>query len=86
MATCPDCDYEEIDTDDLEEGDALSCPECGRKLVLGEDGDLQVADGDDDLDDDDDEEDEEEEDDDADDDDDVDDLDDDDEEEENLDE
>ena len=77
MATCPDCDYEEIDTDDLEEGDALSCPECGRKLVLGEDGDLQVADGDDDLDDDDDEDEEEEEDDDEDDDDDVDDLDDD---------
>lgn len=79
MATCPDCDYEEIDTDDLEEGDALSCPECGRKLVLGEDGDLNFADGDDDLDDDDDEdedEEEEEDDDDGDDDDDLDDLDD----------
>jgi len=76
MATCPDCDYEEIDTDDLEEGDALSCPECGRKLVLAEDGGLQFADGDDDLDDDDDEDEEEEEDDDdADDDDDIDDLD-----------
>jgi len=78
MATCPDCDYEEIDTDDLEEGDALSCPECGRKLVLGEDGDLEFADGDDDLDDDDDEDDDEEEEDDDedDDDDDLDDLDD----------
>lgn len=79
MATCPDCDYEEIDTDDLEEGDALSCPECGRKLVLGEDGDLEFADGDDDLDDDEDEDEEEEEeedDDDEDDDDDIDDLDD----------
>ena len=77
MATCPDCDYEEIDTDDLEEGDALSCPECGRKLVLGEDGDLEFAGGDDDLDDDDEDEEEEEEDDDddADDDDDLDDLD-----------
>ena len=75
MATCPDCDYEEIETADLEEGDALSCPECGRKLVLGEDGDLQFADGDDDLDDDDDDEDEDEEEDD--DDDDLDDLDDD---------
>jgi hypothetical protein len=73
MATCPDCDYEEIDTDDLEEGDALSCPECGRKLVLGEDGDLAFADGDDDLDDDDEDEDEEEEEDDEDDDDDLDD-------------
>ena len=55
MATCPDCDFEEIDTDALDEGDALSCPECGRKLVLGEDGSLEFADGDDDLDDDDDE-------------------------------
>ena len=61
MATCPDCDYEEIDTDELEEGDGLSCPECGRKLVLGEEGDLQFADGDDDLDEDDDDEEEEEE-------------------------
>ena len=81
MATCPDCDYEEIDTDELDEGEALSCPECGRKLVLGEDGNLEFADGDDDLDDDDEDE-EEEEDDDEDDDDDVDDLDDDAEEEE----
>ena len=61
MATCPDCDYEEIDTDELEEGDALACPECGRKLVLGEEGDLQFADGDNDLDEDDDEDEEEEE-------------------------
>jgi hypothetical protein len=77
MATCPDCDYEEIDTDDLEEGDALSCPECGRKLVLGEEGDLSFAAGDDDVDEDDDDEDDddEDEDDDEDDDDDVDDLD-----------
>lgn len=82
MATCPDCDYEEIDADDLEEGDALSCPECGRKLVLGEDGTLEFADGDDDEDDDEDEDEEEEDDDDGDDDDDdLDDLDDEDEEE-----
>ena len=66
MATCPDCDFEEIDTDDLDEGEALSCPECGRKLVLGDDGNLEFADGDDDLDDDDDDDDEEEEDDDED--------------------
>ena len=76
MATCPDCDFEEIDTDDLDEGDALSCPECGRKLVLGEDGNLEFADGDDDLDDDED----------ADDDDDIDDLDEDAEDEEEYDE
>jgi len=60
MATCPDCDYEEIDADELEEGDPVSCPECGRKLVLAEDGSLEFADGDDDLDDDDDDEDEDE--------------------------
>jgi ribonuclease E len=86
MATCPDCDFEEIDTDDLDEGDSLSCPECGRKLVLGEDGNLEFADGDDDVDDDDDEDEEEEEDDDDGDDDDIDDIDDDDEDEEEYDE
>ena len=87
MATCPDCDFEEIDTDALEEGDALSCPECGRKLVLGEDGDLAFADGDEDLDDDeDDDEEEEDEEEDGDDDDDLDDLDDAEEDEEEVDE
>jgi ssDNA-binding Zn-finger/Zn-ribbon topoisomerase 1 len=85
MATCPDCDYEEIDADELEEGDPVSCPECGRKLVLAEDGSLEFVDGDDDLDDDDDEDEEEEEEDDADDDD-IDDLDEVDEEEEDVDE
>ena len=82
MATCPDCDYEEIDADDLEEGDALSCPECGRKLVLGEDGNLQFADGEEDVDDDEDDDEEEDDEEEADDDDDLDDLDDEDEEEE----
>jgi hypothetical protein len=60
MATCPDCEFDDIDLDEHEEGDTLSCPECGRLLVLnGED--LDFADDDDDLDDDDDEEEEEEE-------------------------
>jgi ssDNA-binding Zn-finger/Zn-ribbon topoisomerase 1 len=86
MATCPDCDYEEIDTDDIDEGEALSCPECGRKLVLGEDGNLEFADGDDDLDDDDDDEEDEDDDEDGDDDDDLDDVDEDAEEEEDFDE
>ena len=86
MATCPDCDYEEIDADDLEEGDALSCPECGRKLVLGEDGNLEFADGEEDLDDDDEDEEEEDDEEEADDDDDLDDLDDVDDEEEEFDE
>jgi ssDNA-binding Zn-finger/Zn-ribbon topoisomerase 1 len=86
MATCPDCDFEEIDTDDLEEGDALSCPECGRKLVLGEDGNLEFAEGEEDLDDDDEDEEEEDDEEEADDDDDLDDLDDVDDEEEEFDE
>src|SRR3970040_372153 len=59
MATCPECEFDEIDTTDHEEGDELSCPECGKMLVLAGPDDLEVADDDDedddDLDDDDDE-------------------------------
>jgi hypothetical protein len=56
MATCPECDYDEIDTGDYEEGDKVSCPECGKNLVLvGPDElDFAAGDDDDDLDDDDD--------------------------------
>ena len=61
MATCPDCEYEDVDTGELEEGDTLSCPECGRKLVMNGLGDLDFADPDDDLADDDDEEEDEDE-------------------------
>jgi len=63
MATCPECEFDEIDTEDFEEGDTLSCPECGKSLVMVGSDELEVADDDDeDLDDDDlDEEDEEEE-------------------------
>ena len=65
MATCPECEYDEIDTDDFEEGDTLSCPECGKNLVLLGNDELDFADDDDeDLDDDEDEEEVEEEDDD----------------------
>ena len=61
MATCPECEYDEIDTEDFEEGDTLSCPECGKNLVLLANDELDFADEDDeDLDDDDDEEEEEE--------------------------
>ncbi len=60
MATCPECEFDEIDTQDLEEGDALSCPECGKNLVLVGDDELDFADEDeDDLDDDDEDEEEE---------------------------
>ena len=64
MATCPECDFEDIDTADFEEGDTLSCPECGKSLVMVGSDELEVADDDDeDLDDDDlEEEDEEDED------------------------
>ena len=78
MATCPECDFDEIDTEDFDEGDTLSCPECGKNLVLLGTDELDVADDDeddeDDLDDDDlDDDDEGEDDDDLDDEDDVDD-------------
>jgi len=83
MATCPECEFDEIDTEDYDEGDTLSCPECGKSLVLLGADELEVADGDeDDLDDDDDELDEDEEE--SDDDDDEDDLDDDAEDEEDF--
>ena len=56
MATCPDCEYDEIETEDFEEGDTLSCPECGKNLVLVGADEVDFADEDeDDLDDDDDE-------------------------------
>ena len=61
MATCPECDFDEIDTEDFDEGDTLSCPECGKNLVLLGADELEVADDDDDdLDDDEDLEDEDE--------------------------
>jgi hypothetical protein len=63
MATCPECEFDEIDTADHEEGDTLSCPECGKNLVLLGADELDFADDDDDLDDDDDDEEDEEEDD-----------------------
>lgn len=60
MATCPECEFDEIDTADHEEGDTLSCPECGKNLVLLGADELDFADDDDDLDDDDDDEDDDE--------------------------
>jgi len=61
MATCPECEYDEVDTDDMEEGDTLSCPECGKSLVVTGADEVDLADDDDDLDDDEDEDEEEEE-------------------------
>ena len=59
MATCPECEYDEVDTEEMEEGDTLSCPECGKSLVVTGADEVDVAA--DDLDDDDDEEEEDEE-------------------------
>ena len=59
MATCPECDFDEIETADYEEGDTFSCPECGKNLVLVGADDVEIAD-DEDLDDDDEDEDEDE--------------------------
>jgi hypothetical protein len=53
MATCPECEFDEIDTEDFEEGDTLSCPECGKNLVVTGTDELDFADDDDDDDDDD---------------------------------
>jgi len=50
MATCPDCEFDDIDTDGLEEGDTLSCPECGKILVLLGADELDFADDEDDED------------------------------------
>ena len=73
MATCPECEFDEIDTSDFEEGDSVSCPECGKNLLVSGADEVEVADDDDDLDDDDDVDDEDEKEDDDDDDDDDDD-------------
>src|SRR5262245_10050798 len=52
MATCPECECDEIDTADYEEGDTFSCPECGKNLVLVGADEVEIADDDDeDLDD-----------------------------------
>ena len=59
MATCPECDYDEVDTEEMEEGDTISCPECGKNLVVTGADEVDFAA--DDLDDDDEDEEEEEE-------------------------
>ena len=51
MATCPECEFDEIDTDDFEEGDTLSCPECGKNLVMTGADEVDFADDDEDEDD-----------------------------------
>ena len=67
MATCPECEFDEIETEDFEEGDTLSCPECGKTLVMSSAGEVDLADDDDDDEEEEDGEDEEDDDDDEDD-------------------
>ena len=43
MATCPECDFDDIDTEDYDEGDTLSCPECGTSLVVMGGDELEPA-------------------------------------------
>jgi hypothetical protein len=62
MATCPECEFDEIDTEDYEEGEKFSCPECGKNLVMTGADDVELADADDEDEDLDDDEDEDEED------------------------
>ena len=61
MAICPECEYDEVETEDMEEGDTLSCPECGKNLVVSGADEVEVADEDDDLDEEEEEEEEEDE-------------------------
>ena len=62
MATCPECEFDEIETADYEEGDTFSCPECGKNLVLLAADEVEIADDEDeDLDEDEDDEDDEDE-------------------------
>ncbi|MFN7984443.1 MAG: MJ0042-type zinc finger domain-containing protein [Vicinamibacterales bacterium] len=59
MATCPECDAEvEVDEDDLDLGDEVSCPECGQTLVISNTDPLELDFAPDDDEDEDDEDDE----------------------------
>jgi len=63
MATCPECDAEvEVDEDDVDLGDEVSCNECGQTLVISNTDPLELDFAPDDEDDEDEEEDEPEED------------------------
>ena len=43
MATCPECDAEvEVDEDDVDLGDEVSCPECGQTLVVSNTDPLEL--------------------------------------------
>jgi len=55
MVTCPKCDAVlDVEEEDLDEGDALSCDECGATLNVSGTTPLEIKSADDDDDDDDD--------------------------------
>ena len=43
MASCPECDSDvEVDEDDVDLGDEVSCPECGQTLVISSTDPLEL--------------------------------------------
>lgn len=57
MVTCPKCDAVlDVEEEDLDEGDALSCDECGATLNVASTAPLEIESADDSDDEDDDEE------------------------------
>lgn len=43
MATCPECDAEvEVNENDVDLGDDVSCPECGQTLVISNTDPLEL--------------------------------------------
>jgi len=48
MAICPECEFDALDTSDLEDGDEMNCPECGKALVVVGLDEVDVASDDDD--------------------------------------
>ena len=56
MVSCPMCDSNiDVEEEDLDSGDALTCEECGASLNVVSTDPLELAEDDDDLDDEDDE-------------------------------
>jgi alpha-aminoadipate/glutamate carrier protein LysW len=44
MVLCPECESDlDLDEDDLEEGDAVECPECGTEFEVVSTGPLELA-------------------------------------------
>ena len=44
MAICPECEFDELEAEGVEQGETLACPECGRALVLVGQDEFDVVD------------------------------------------